>query len=188
MTPPQARTWGRVGQTPVVRVRGRGSGRVSMAGMTCYKPGERSRLIYTIREYRGRKGEPKGFGWRDFRDLIVRAHIQLGAPIVLVWDNVRLHLTAGMKDFIAANFDWLIVFQLPTYAPDLNPTEGIWSLVKRDLGNLAAADLGQITRTVKRKLKMLQYRPQVIDGCFAETGLGFGQVPSAAAPAFAATR
>ncbi|MFD3591071.1 transposase [Streptomyces sp. NPDC058683] len=188
MTPPRARTWGRVGQTPVVRVRGRGSGRVSMAGMTCYKPGERSRLIYAIREYRGRKGEPKGFGWRDFRDLIVRAHIQLGTPIVLVWDNVRLHLTAGMKDFIAANSDWLIVFQLPTYAPDLNPTEGIWSLVKRDLGNLAAADLGQITRAVKRKLKMLQYRPQVIDGCFAETGLRFSEAPSTAAPAFATTR
>jgi len=140
MTPPRARTWGRIGQTPVVRVRGRGSGRVPMAGMACYKPGERSRLIYAIREYRGRKGTPKGFGWRDFRDLIVRARIQLGGPIVLVWDNVRLHLTTGMKDFIAANADWLTVFQLPTYAPDLNPQEGIWSLVKRDIGNLAAAE------------------------------------------------
>nr|WP_234375797.1 transposase [Streptomyces sp. CB01373] len=43
-----------------------------------------------------------------------------------VWDNVRLHLTTGMKDFIAANADWLTVFQLPIYAPDLNPQEGIW--------------------------------------------------------------
>ncbi|WP_369824351.1 hypothetical protein [Kitasatospora sp. Root187] len=75
MTPPRARTWGRIGHKPVVRVRGRGAGQVSMAGMACYKPGERSRLIY-----RGRKDEPKGFGWRDFRNLIVRAHIQLGGP------------------------------------------------------------------------------------------------------------
>ncbi len=45
------------------------------------------------------------------------------------------------------------------------------SLVKHDLGNLAAADLGQITRTVKRKLKMLQYRPQLLDGCLTGTGL-----------------
>ncbi|MFE3940358.1 transposase [Streptomyces sp. NPDC059118] len=171
MTPPRARTWGRIGQTPVVRVRGRGSGRVSMAGMACYKPGERSRLIYAIREYRGRKDRPKGFGRRDFRDLIVRARIQLGSPIVLVWDNVRLHLTTAIKDFIAANVDWLTVFQIPTYAPDLNPQEGIWSLVKRDIGNLTAADLSRITRAVKRKLKMLQYRPEVIDGCLAGTGM-----------------
>ncbi len=73
-----ARTWGRIVQTPVVRVRGRGSGRVSMAGMACFEPGRRSRLIYVIREYRGRKEEPKGFGRRDFRDLVVRARIQLG--------------------------------------------------------------------------------------------------------------
>ncbi|WP_275561275.1 transposase [Streptomyces sp. 5-6(2022)] len=171
MTPPRARTWGRIGQTPVVRVRGRGSGRVSMTGMTCYKPGERSRLIYAVREYRGRKDEPKGFGWRDFRDLIVRARTQLGGPVVLVWDNVRLHLTAGMREFIAANADWLTVFQLPTYAPDLNPQEGIWSMIKRDIGNLAAADLTQITTAVKRRLKKIQYRSDLVDGCLAATGL-----------------
>ncbi|MER5204685.1 transposase [Streptomyces sp. NPDC002825] len=114
MIPPRARTWGRIGRTPVVKVRGRGSGRVSMAGMACYKHGERSRLIYTIREYRGREDEPKGFGRRDFRDLIAGARIQHGGPIVLVRDNVRLHLTVGMREFIDANAEWLTVFQLPT--------------------------------------------------------------------------
>ncbi|MFH8520689.1 transposase [Streptomyces gelaticus] len=171
MTPPRARTWGRIGQTPVVRVRGRGSGRVSMAGMACFKQGRRSRLIYAIREYRGRKDEPKGFGWRDFRDLIVRARIQLGGPIVLVWDNVRLHLTAGMKEFFAANAEWLTVFQLPAYAPDLNPTEGVWALVKRDLGNLAAADLSEITRAVKRRLKKIQYALPSSTAASPATGL-----------------
>lgn len=38
-------------------------------------------------------------------------------------------------------------------------------MVKRDIGNLAAADLSQITRTVKRRLKQIQYRPDVVDGC-----------------------
>ncbi|MER7183934.1 transposase [Streptomyces hyaluromycini] len=175
MTPPRARTWGRIGRTPVVRVRGRGSGRVSMVGMACYKAGERSRLIYAVREYRGRKDQPKGFGPGDFRALLVRARIQLGGPIVLVWDNVRIHLTADLREFFAANTDWLTVFQLPAYAPDLTPQEGVWSMVKHDLGNLAAADLGQITRTVKRKLKlkMIQYRPQLLDGCLTGTGLAF---------------
>ncbi|MFE2581953.1 transposase [Streptomyces sp. NPDC059378] len=169
MTPPRARTWGRRGCTPVVRVRGRGSGRVAMAGGTCYKPGERSRLFYAVREYNGRKDQPKGFGWRDFRDLIVRARIQLGGPIVLVWDNVRLHLTRSLREFIEANAEWLSVVQLPPYAADLNPTEGVWSLVKRDIGNL-----GEITRAVKRRLKKLQYRPHLIEGCLAGTGLILG--------------
>ncbi len=46
MTPPTARTWSRRGMTPVVRVRGRSRRRISIAALTCYKPGERSRLIY----------------------------------------------------------------------------------------------------------------------------------------------
>ncbi|MFB6858626.1 hypothetical protein ACFCWV_40010 [Streptomyces sp. NPDC056341] len=63
------------------------------------------------------------------------------------------------------------MLQLPTYAPNLPPQEGIWSLVKRDTGNLAAADVSQMTRAVKHRLKMLQYRPEVIDGCLARAGL-----------------
>ena len=44
-----------------------------------------------------------------------------------------------------------------------------------NIGNLAAADLSQVTRAVKRKLKMLQYRPEVIDGCLAGPGLTFNK-------------
>nr|WP_253268129.1 helix-turn-helix domain-containing protein [Streptomyces asoensis] len=51
---------------------------------------------------------------------------------------------------------------------------GIWSLVNRDLGNLAAADLAQITRAVKRRLKQIQYRPNLVDGCLVGTGLMMG--------------
>ncbi|MFF5408559.1 hypothetical protein ACFY8K_37660 [Streptomyces misionensis] len=51
--------------------------------------------------------------------------------------------------------------------------EHLGRLAERGL-HLAAADLGQITRAVKRRLKQIQYRPHVVDGCLAGTGLGFG--------------
>ncbi|MFE7834499.1 hypothetical protein ACFU53_00020 [Streptomyces sp. NPDC057474] len=86
-----------------------------------------------------------------------------------MWDDVRLHLTAGMKEFIDANAEWLTVFPRltplfpPAHTPDLNPTDGIWALVKRDLGNLAAANLGESTRAVKGRLKAIRYRPDLVD-------------------------
>jgi transposase len=171
MRPPRARTWGRVGHTPVVAVRGRGSGRISLAGMSCYRPGHHSRLIYRTCLYRGRKNEKKGFTWVDYRDLIIAAHRQLRGPIVLVWDNLRAHLMPEMRAFIDANSAWLTVFQLPSYAPDLNPQEGIWSLMKRTIGNLAAVNLDQIATAIKHGLKQVQHRPSLIDGCFTATGL-----------------
>jgi len=51
------------------------------------------------------------------------------------------------------------------------PTEGIWALLKRSMANFAAADLEGLVRIVKRKLKKIQYRPHLIDGCLAGTGL-----------------
>ena len=86
MTPPTARTWGRRGRTPVVRVRGRSRRRLSIAAMTCYKPGERSRLIYRPRRDERPDGR-KSFAWSDYRDLLTMAHTQLGGPIVLIWDT-----------------------------------------------------------------------------------------------------
>ena len=71
--PPRSRTWGRRGITPVIRVRAGGTGHVSVAGLACYRPGHRSRLIYRLHRYRGRKGETKAFTWIEYRDLLIAA-------------------------------------------------------------------------------------------------------------------
>lgn len=63
------------------------------------------------------------------------------------------------------------MFQLPSYAPELNPQECVWSMIKRGLADFAAANLDHLVRVVKRKLKKIQYRPELIDGCLTETGL-----------------
>ncbi len=171
MTPPHARTWGRRGQTPVVRVRGRSRRRISVAALCCYRPGERSRLIYRLRFHPLLKGARKSFAWQDYRDLLVRAHLQLGAPIVVVWDNLNTHRAAGMRKY-AADHDWLTIIQLPSYSPDLNPVEGIWSLLRRGwMANVAFTDPDHLTRTLRRGLAHIQRHPELIDGCLTETGL-----------------
>jgi hypothetical protein len=43
--------------------------------------------------------------------------------------------------------------------------------MKGGLGNLAAADAGQLTAIIKNRLKTIQYRPGLIDGFLAQTGL-----------------
>jgi len=46
---------------PVIGVRGGGTGHVPVAGLACYRPGHRSRLICRLHPRRGRKGETKAF-------------------------------------------------------------------------------------------------------------------------------
>lgn len=154
----------------MVKVSGKGSGRISIAGMVCAKPGLRTRLIYRTMAHHGRRGERKGFKEADFARLLDAAHQQLGGPIVLVWDNSTQHVDAAMRTLIAARA-WLTVFQLPSYAPDLNPEEGVWAHLKKSLANLAACTTDQLAVLAKTRLKRMQYRPNLLDGFIAETGL-----------------
>jgi DDE superfamily endonuclease len=170
LRPAKARTWAPRGQTPIVKVTAKGSGRISIAGLTCYRPGHHSRLIYRTMIHKGRKGEKKGFREPDFAALLDAAHQQLTGPIVLVWDNLQGHVSAAMRKLIATR-PWLRVYTLPSYAPELNPVESVWSHLKRSLANLAAGNATHLARLAKNRLKKMQYTDDLIDGFLQGTGL-----------------
>jgi putative transposase len=172
LRPPKGRTWGRRGSTPVVSVSAKGSGRVSVAGLMCTKPGDATRLVYRTIVHHGRRHEPKGFAEADYAALLDAAHQQLGGPIVVVWDNLNAHVSARMRRYVAGR-DWLTVFQLPPYAPELNPTEGVWSHLKRGMANLASRTIDEVAAIAKTRLRRMQYRPGLLAGITARTGLDF---------------
>ena len=122
LRPPRARTWGRRGHTPVVRVSGKGSGRVSVAGLLAYRPGHRPHLYYRLVTHRGRRGERRSLSEADYAALLSAAHQQLHAPIILIWDNLNTHVSKRMQKFVAAHAAWLTVVRLPAYArPERRP-------------------------------------------------------------------
>ena len=108
--------------------------------------------------------------------MLDAAHQQLDGPIVLIWDNLNTHISAAMRELIAAR-DWLHVIRLPAYAPDLNPAEQVWSHVKRGLGNLIVHGIDQLVTVVKNRLKRIQYRPELIDAFLTHTGLELDAEP-----------
>ncbi len=144
--------------------------RMSLAALIAVKPGHRPRLIYRVHRSRQGKDQRKGFTEADYAALLDAAHQQLGGPLVVVWDNLNTHVSAAMKELIAAR-DWLTIFQLPPYAHELNPVELVWSHLKRSLANLAKRNLVQLTALVRTRLKRMQYRPGLLDGFLASTRL-----------------
>jgi hypothetical protein len=153
----------------VVRVTGGHDTRVSLAALIAVRPGQRPRLIF--RTHRARRGDKrKGFTETDYAQLLDAAHQQLGGPVVLVWDGLNTHTSRAMRELIAAR-DWLTVFQLPAYAPELNPVEPVWSHLKRSLANLVKHDIHQLTALVKTRLRRMQYRAALLEGFLAKPGL-----------------
>ena len=63
--------------------------------------------------------------------------------LLVLWDGAPIHRGQPVKDFLAHGGSRRIrLEQLPGYAPDLNPDEGIWSYLKRlELGNVRCQNL-----------------------------------------------
>lgn len=142
----------------------------------CLKPGHQTRLIFRMRPYRGRKNERKGFREVDYARLLDAAHQQLGGPIVLVWDNLTHHKDRLMRALIATR-PWLTVFYLPSYAPELNPVEAVWSHLKHSLANLASCTLDELAALIRTRLRRMQYRPTLLDAFVTHTGLPINPTP-----------
>ena len=157
----------------MVRVTAANSPRLSVAALVATRLGHRPRPIY--RTHRGRRGSGrrKGFTEADYATLVDAAHQQLGGPIVLVWDNLNTHVSAAMAETIAAR-PWLTVFRLPPYAHELNPVEPVWSHLKRSRANLTKRTLAELTALVRTRLRRMQYRPGLLAGFLASTGLNLG--------------
>jgi hypothetical protein len=155
-----------------VTVTGGSNTRVSLAALIAVRPGQRPRLIY--RTHRARRGDTrKGFTETDYARLLDAAHQQLGGPLVVVWDGLNTHVSRAMRELVAAR-DWLTVFRLPPYAPELNPVEPVWSNLKRSLANLTKHDISELTVLVRTRLRRMQYRPGLLDGFLAKPGLDRG--------------
>ncbi|WP_028649008.1 transposase, partial [Nocardiopsis sp. CNT312] len=80
------------------------------------------------------------------------------------------HTSADMRRRVAER-EWLAVEQLPGYAPDLNPVEGVWSAMRSGLANLVPGGIDQLAALIRARLRPMQYRPELLEGCLAGTGL-----------------
>jgi hypothetical protein len=83
-------------------------------------PGKWPRLIYRTSGHRGRRGERRSFGERDYISLIDAAHQRLDGPIVLVRDNLNTHVSVTMRAMIDAG-NGCTSSRRPARAPDLSP-------------------------------------------------------------------
>jgi transposase len=92
--------------------------------------------------------------------------------ITLIWDGLPSHRSKDMKAWIAKQRSWLVVEQLPGYAPDLNPVELLWGNVKGvELANLCPETIDEARHAAEAGLQRAGTDYQLCFNFLQHTGL-----------------
>lgn len=97
---------------------------------------------------------------------------QIPGKVMVIGDRASSHRSQEVKDLLSTRTGkrlWLE--QLPVAAPELNPTEGVWMLLKDALKNLACLDLSVLNHELHLASRRLRFQPTLLISCFAQARL-----------------
>jgi transposase len=136
-------TWGKVGETPVVRDSG---GRFSLHVISAVTP--RGDMRFGFIE--GKMNSAR------FIAFLTELRQDAGRPIVVITDNARYHHSKETQAFVQSQSDSILMAFLPPYSPELNPDEQVWNHAKARLAKRAVTSKEGMKRALFSILLSIQ--------------------------------
>jgi transposase len=94
--------------------------------------------------------------------------------VVVLWDSGGIHRCVEVNTFVWLNRRRLGLRRFPPYAPELNPDEGIWDVLKNEqLANYCPRDLEALKGAVEAQLRLLQRIPHRVQQAMRESELNW---------------
>lgn len=154
------RTFAPRGKTPVLRERWTRDHLSAISGITI-----KGKLYMMVQEM--------AYQSTDVVRFLRHLHRHIPGKVLVLWDGAPIHRSKVIKGFLAAGAArWLRLEQLPAYAPELNPDEGVWHYLKGvELKNLTCQHLPQLHTELRKAKERLRHKQNVIRACFARPGL-----------------
>lgn len=153
----RGRTWGQVGQRPVLESTGQRFGLNILSAVT-----PEGQLRFKVVEHAVCSQDVIAF----LTALLKGAQ----QPLIVLLDHHSIHFSAAVRAFVRPQRQRLKLFGLPTYSPECNPDEGVWSEVKpHRLGRQSIRDKHDFKAKLLRALYSLQKRTDKILSFFRRT-------------------
>jgi transposase len=97
-----------------------------------------------------------------------------GQKIFLVLDNLRVHHSKPVQEWLAKHANQIEVFYLPSYSPELNPDELFNSDLKQRVTKAAPARTKiALTRTAIGALLSIQKQPDRVERYFEHKDVAY---------------
>ena len=148
------KTWAPCGETPTARVTGKRGGVSAMSAIS-----SRGLLLFRLLDKRIASAEVI-----DFLKQMLRHHPR--RHLVVVMDQASPHVSKMTKAFVNSQ-KRLHVHYLPTYSPDWNPDEKVWSHLKhQELVAHQARNKDELQDLTKKKLTRMANNQSLVRGIF----------------------
>lgn len=156
------KTWGPVGQTPIVHYRYRHD-RLSAISAIAVSPRRFHCALYChLYEDNIQGPEVAAF----LRDLLrhIRGHI------IALLDNGGIHRGDSVQELLTRTRRLHLV-RFPAYAPELNPDEGVWNQLKSQLANGRPDTKAELMDRLSDEILRLSKSQQLLRGCIEQSDL-----------------
>jgi transposase len=160
---PLKRTWAPRGQTPTIRTSIQHNERLNLIGALRVSPAKRKIRLH-IQSY-----------WHSLSGDEVVAFLKyllqhIAGAIVLVWDQHPIHRRRKVQDFLVSN-PRIHPYEFPTGAPELNPTEGVWSQVSESTASTAPHNSTELQANVFAGIARTRRSPSRLWACIFASDL-----------------
>jgi transposase len=159
LLPTVVRTYAPVGQTPILHEQLTRDHLSVISGITLG-----GKLLMMDQE--------RAFKSPDVVRFLRHALRQIPGKLLIIWDGSPIHSGQAIKDFLSGGASHrLKLEQLPGYAPDLNPDEGVWKHLKYvELKNVCCQSLSELKVELRKAKERLRHKRDVILGCIRQPG------------------
>jgi transposase len=157
---PVGTTWGKRGTRPIVRVTGN---RSKINVISAVAPSGR----LWFRCYRGNLNTDR------FTEFLAALLHDVRGDIVLVMDSHPAHVSAKARTFMETRSNRLQVEFLPLYAPEINPDEHVWAVLKSLFRRNPLSQGERLDSAVESAMREIRRRPSFVRALFGHPDLAY---------------
>jgi transposase len=167
LTPTVRRTWAPQGETPLLSSWDRRD-RLSAISCITVSP-QRARLNF----YFTLLPDNTNVTGEHVVEFLRQLKAQLGGAFTVIWDGSNTHSRSKLVKAYLAEQPEIVAETLPSYAPELNPDEGVWGWTKYGrLANLAASNTLELRCRIKEEFAVLRDNRHLLQSFIQEADLG----------------
>lgn len=102
----------------------------------------------------------------EFLDALIR---DADRKVFLILDNLRVHHSKPVKAWVAERKDWIELFYLPSYSPELNPEERLNADLKKAIGSrVSARTKSRLKAVTMEHMTALEKSPERVKSYFKD--------------------